>query len=64
MKHETINGVDCYGTAAPGMNYELVYDDEYRDGIATDITAVTWAGVIKQLNNNNLLDDLVQITAV
>lgn len=64
MNQVTINGVDCYGTAAPGMNYELTYNDEYRDTIVTDIEARSWQGVIKQLDKLNVLDDLVQIMAV
>lgn len=46
---QTINNIECYGKAEIGANYEIVFDDEYKDFIATDIEATSWQQVIKQL---------------
>lgn len=57
----TIDGISCYGNAGIGQNYEISFDDEIRDFIATDIEAKTWAGVLRVLQP---LDGIQQIIAV
>lgn len=60
MNKTTINGVDCYGTPAPGQNYQCTYNDEDLDFIAVTIEARSWQGVLNQLNTA----DLVEVVAV
>lgn len=63
ITHETINGIDCYGKAEIGANYDIVFDDEYKDFCATDIEATSWKQVIKHLDQPRF-SGIVEITAV
>jgi hypothetical protein len=58
------DAIHCYGVAELGANYALTFDDEMLDGIACDIEASSWAGVIKQLKRSgHLYRGLSQIEA-
>lgn len=61
MNKTIVNGIDCFGKAEIGANYEVTFDDEMKDFIATDIEASSWAGVVKQLAK---FDGVEQIVAV
>ncbi len=62
MNNQTIiNNIECYGIATLGANYEVTFDDEYRDFIATDIEATSWQGVLKALKE---FEGIVQIVAI
>jgi len=60
MELSTIKGIECYGKPALGMNYECVYENEYKDYIDTDIEATSWTSVLKQIDTSGL----IQIMAV
>jgi hypothetical protein len=49
MNHKTINNIDCYGSARLGSNYEITFDDEILDFIATGVEATSWTQVLQQL---------------
>lgn len=57
---QVINGVDCVGIAGIGQNYEINFNDESLDFIATDIECNTWGGVVKHLSH---FEGIVQIVA-
>ena len=61
MEKTTIKGIDCYGKAEPGANYDVIFDDEFKDFTATDIEATSWTQVINQLSK---FDGIVEVVAV
>jgi hypothetical protein len=56
---KNINGIHCYGKAEIGANYQITFDDEFKDFIATDIEATSWQAVIKQLANFKGIQEIV-----
>jgi len=55
-----VNGVECYGLATIGANYEVNFVNEFSDFVATDIECNTWAQVVKHLSH---FKGIVQIVA-
>ena len=50
--HTLVYGIDCYGKAEPGANYEVKFEDEFRDFITTDIEASSWTQVVNALSKS------------